>query len=406
MPTPSSTPPPTASSTPLPLSECPTGGQQAPALATTETLEGFESAIIDYLNANPSGVALKAELSRLKLGPAGAEIQLMPYLIEADLTADAIPELALNVAAPPSGNRVVLIFGCRNDHYVLLEEQAAPADLHLSWVIDMNGDGLAEVVSSWLDCGAGCLTVAWVIHWTGDHFDQAVELPEPDEHGGPSIFNGDVDLRDVDADGRLELVLSGGWSPRYGPGRNQTDIWGWDNGSLVFLRTEYAASEFRIHAVYDADASYLAKEYDEALALYQRAIFDDKLLGWGWDFDPATNERLEDPDERPRLSAYSRYRIMLLHLVQGDLPAATVVFDTLQERFPPGSVGYDYAALAARFWETYQASNDTVLACKSATDYAANHPEMLASLGPAFYGDNNLDHQYAPDDVCPLPDSP
>jgi len=108
-----------------------------------------------------------------------------------------------------------------------------------------------------------------------------------------------------------------------------------------------------------------------------------------------------DPDERPRLSAYARYRIMLLHIVQGSMPEAQVVYETLQDEFPARAVGHQYAELATVFWEGYNASEDIAAACGKAIEYASAHAdEVLTPLGSGFYGSGQRD--YAPEDICSL----
>ena len=92
---------------------------------------------------------------------------------------------------------------------------------------------------------------------------------------------------------------------------------------------------------------------------------------------------------------------MLLHVVQGNLHEAQVVYDTLQSKFPKNTIGHPYAELAAIFWEEYQANQNVAAACGNAVDYASAHKdEILTLLGSSFYGFRNRD--YAPEDICPF----
>jgi hypothetical protein len=148
-------------------------------------------------------------------------------------------------------------------------------------------------------------------------------------------------------------------------------------------------------------------DYEAALAFYQQAVFDEELIGWSqgrlWpDREYGGNPTpTPDPEERPRINAYGRYRIMLLHAVQGFQSPAQVVLDTLQEKFPAGTVGHPYAELAAVFWMEYSGSGDVGLACDKSIAYAADHPrETLVFLGRSFYGSGQ--REYAPEDICPF----
>lgn len=176
--------------------------------------------------------------------------------------------------------------------------------------------------------------------------------------------------------------------------------------------------EYRFQAVQDGDRASLAGQYDKALGFYQQAIFDDKLEGWSraqrdyvlqvhFDQEDGTATPVEtrpplDPAEYPALAAYARYRIMLLHVVQGHLSDAKVVYDTLQAKFPEGQHGYIQAELATAFWKRYAMSGDIGDACNAAIEYTqSNSIDILFYLGNnSQYGSQNL--AYTPETVCPF----
>ena len=99
-----------------------------------------------------------------------------------------------------------------------------------------------------------------------------------------------------------------------------------------------------------------------------------------------------DADEYARLSAYSRYRILLLYTMLGTSEEAQMVFNQLQETSLPGSPGYPYAVMAGLFWETYQQKEDLTAACLQVTQYADVHTEeVLSPLNSTTYGFNQPD---------------
>ena len=143
------------------------------------------------------------------------------------------------------------------------------------------------------------------------------------------------------------------------------------------------------------------------MAFYQQGVFDTELPGWAsgqlWpdrEYGDAPTPT-PDPEEDPRLSAYGRYRIMLLHAVQGFQQEAQIVYDTLQEKFPDGTLGSQYAELARVFWAEYSSSGDVESACAEAVAFAeAQSSTILRPLGKAFYGSGQ--REYNPEDICPF----
>ncbi|UCF61684.1 MAG: hypothetical protein JSV37_03085, partial [Anaerolineaceae bacterium] len=126
------------------------------------------------------------------------------------------------------------------------------------------------------------------------------------------------------------------------------------------------------------------------------------LLGWSQGYSPDSSDPLvPDPDERLRLGAYARYRILVLHVFRGYLEEAEIVYDSLHTRYPVGSVGGIYAELATIFWETYLLTNILTDACDEAARFVLEREsEILKPLGADFYGEYG--REYVAEDVCPF----
>ncbi|MDH3944938.1 MAG: hypothetical protein OEV06_12660 [Anaerolineae bacterium] len=151
------------------------------------------------------------------------------------------------------------------------------------------------------------------------------------------------------------------------------------------------------------------------MQLYQEVVFSDELDWWSaekMDYltslyhaqqdNLATPTPIEmDVNEYPYLAAYARYRIMLHHLVRGWVSEARTVYETLQAMFPPGAVGHEYAEMAARLWDEYQATNSLEQACAAVIAYVEDNQGILAPLGDKEHGLQS--HIYEPADVCPFP---
>ncbi len=294
-----------------------------------------------------------------------------------------------------------------------MDEYQDILDFSLLAVKDMNRDGMAEIV--FLHevigqlCGSmnalTCETDTHIVEWDGQKFEPLVlELVLEqyyDYDAGLYDFihtnYGRYLVTDTDSNGTFELLLEiapevyigtgSGWLGSYPVRIPEIEIWAWNGQAFTLARTEVGPPVFRIHAILDGDNAAWIGDYSEALASYQRAIFDETLMSWGpYQNGTTPQQRLGDPDERPRLSAYARYRILLLHIIQGHLPEAQVVYDTLQSQFPAGAVGRPYAELATIFWQEHQASQNIAAACAQAIAYASSHEkDILVPLGRDFY---------------------
>jgi hypothetical protein len=412
-------PTPPAQATPATLAVCPSPGEGPSrpfeVREGQSVVENLEPQILDYLNAGGDVQALQTALEDLTLPDEGSGWQSRTQVFSADVTGDDVPEVVLDLSFFVEGQYAegaLFVYRCQAGAY------AGGAVAHIGGQVfsgddpdpgmraiqDMNGDDVPEIVFSYITVigtHANFGREFRVIAWDGDKFVDLIQ-GDGDRPHAAGVLNGDGVIRDNDGDGILELELTHGVG--HGPEtsaleRSHTDVWAWDGQAFTLAYTQAAPPVFRIQAAWDGDAATLRGDYDGALAFYQQAIFDEALLGWaGGDAYDAT---AADPDERPRLSAYSRYRIMLLHVARGYLPEAQIVYDTLQEKFPQGAVGHAYAALATVFWDGYSANQDVAAACGQAVEYAAAHADaVLDPLGSAFYGLGWPD--YAPHGVCPL----
>jgi hypothetical protein len=182
--------------------------------------------------------------------------------------------------------------------------------------------------------------------------------------------------------------------------RDLTLVHAWNGAQYIAIDFIIPPPVYRFHAVQDGDDASYFGQYDRALAFYQQAIFDEALEWWSlarYEYEAArhcgggylTLPPLPSPDadERPRLEAYSRYRILLLHTVRGYMPEAKVVYDTLQRKFPAERAGHVYAEMASVFWNDYNVSHSIRTACSRAIAYANDHSAaILNPLGAQFYG--------------------
>ena len=435
-------------STPLPTSIVPAPSVPATTAPSevpdsTDLYESLEEEILSYLNDGSEPDALEAFIQIAEEALRAREETIYPTMAPpvvdiVDLTGDGIQEVIvlLHWDANFSNvdlDRILLVLAHEGGDYIALARIHAqdlvqrPYDMELARIEDVNQDGINEIILTLHDyqgpTGTNMLYVTFVLGWRDSDFQHLIlsgdEFLQPYLNGA-SALNVEAQLMDEDGDGRIEIVvrhagLYQGGSTRYyqietGPQRGATQIWTWD-GSAFSLATEFDSPEYRFQAMHDADDATLAGDYELAMELYLRVIYDNDLLGWAGPTQQMFDENELILEERYRLSAYSAYRIMLLHILWGNVAQAEEDLDTLHTYYPADSLQYPFTEMANIFWETYQASGEIEAACKKTSEYAASatysSPATLFGegnpidlLGISYYGWLNRD--YSPKDICPF----
>lgn len=341
-----------------------------------------------------------------------------------DFTNDGVPELAIRLTLNTSFSSFD-IFGCQDGEY------------HLLLSIPSNGLGYAPIIVSIEDNNKNSvpeLTILegylsqgghsfGVYEWDGEKFTSLLPPNHPDQPDSTFLWveaTGKIYYKDVDSDFLNELILESGipvWEIYYVglPWRNNSTYYKWNGQVFAPYKSEFTEPEFRFQAVQDADLAFTQQEYGKAVVLYQEAIFSDELRSYSpeirenlraiWEAQygevpTPTPYPIEDPTEYPSLAAYAYYRIMLLHLVQGQEAEAESTYQTLQDTFGADPYAASYVEMATKFWEAYQSTNKMYDGCAAAIQYAVEHPQILTPLGSDYHGWQS--HIYVPADVCPF----
>jgi hypothetical protein len=404
--------------------------------------ESCERDILAYLNSGRSPDTLQTSLQEIEIpewvkeDPFTQKMDKVAVL-NVDITGDGVNEVLVILKWEPNYSnvdldRVLLVFTPDGDAYRLLDRIHAldlvwrPYDLEVDRVQDMNLDGRNEIILTVPDFqgpgGINLLYVTFILRWNGSELEHLLIVPEEaflqPYANGAGALNNRPGIADYDGDGSLDLIVKhrglfpGGSSrnrfAETGPMRGRTEIWSWD-GKRYSLTTQLDPAVYYIHVVYDADDASLAGEYERAMSLYLQLIFDDKLRGWGTNFEKT--EVYEPPEERQRLSAYATYRIMLLHVLWGNEAEAQRDLETLHEYFPVDNPHYPFTEMASVFMDTYQTTRELGTACVETSKFATSavysgrdtywHEfNLLSMLGVSYYGWYNRD--YSPVDICPF----
>lgn len=328
-----------------------------------------------------------------------------------DVTNDEKPELIFDGFTKLYDTFYIL--HCRNGRYVVFsgqETMGVSEGFTIYKIVDMNKNGVPEIVIYARGCtGNGCYRF-FIGEWNGKTFINLA--PEIYLEG---VNEGEIKIKDINNDGTLELILVGGSYDFEIPWRQSIHTYIWDSNTFAEQPIEYVQPVYRFQAIQDADAAVLAGKYDKAIQLYQEAISNLKLEWWSVERReyeqtrieiPGSQEPtpsvvpLEDKAEYPHLAAYAYYRIMLLHLVQGNESGAGTIHNTLQQKYGNDAYARPYVGMANAFWNAYQSTHKMYDGCAAAIKYAVEHPETLTPLGSDYHGRQS--HIYVPADMCPF----
>lgn len=346
-----------------------------------------------------------------------------------DLTGDGLSELIF------TETDFVYIAGCKNGIFeTFLEYKGTQRTPAIKEIIDLNANGIPEIIT--LNAERHAFFSIRILEWDGAKFISLIKnviANETYDFIGGTAF--DYTIADINNDGLMEIIATDNDQFLYEnllgvPLRTFTITIGWNGENFVIENIEPTFPKYRFQAIQDADFYVRNWKYKQALELYQQAIFDNDLEWWSaerqeYEGYNAFNSYMEDwhngapialtetatpyptmpaikadLTEYPKLASYAYYRIMLLHIVQGNLAKAETTYNTLQEEFFHDQYGAPYAEMARDFWQAYQQNQNMTDACGAAITYAAMHPEILIPLGSDYHGWQS--HTYQPADVCPF----
>jgi tetratricopeptide (TPR) repeat protein len=376
----------------------------------------MDSAILDYLNA----------------GGVPEKLDALTYDVTIrELNNDDAPEIIFYDYRFPD----FVMFTCDNGKYKEAITRQVYVDLVASFVdilaiTDNNKNGFPEVFIEGIGCIYWSCGGLYVVEWDGEEFVHRVK--ESDSSGSNSnyaemTYRSASYLKDLDGDGVAELIWKGEVMPEWHmdrwsfyPQRLATHIYKWDGMNYTEQIVEYSTPEFRFQAVQDGDLYSKAGFYEKALQSYQQAATHDSLKWWtddSYDYTIASYGvgvcaenistcpvPVEDPRERPILSAYASFKKIIVYLLLDDVVKADATYQELQRVHPIETPGYPITEMAIAFWTEYQTSQDVSKACVLSIASIEDQTDVLSYLTGGYNGlaDQGIDYEYYPDEVCPF----
>ncbi|MAT44869.1 MAG: hypothetical protein CL609_21265 [Anaerolineaceae bacterium] len=390
--------------------------------------------ILDYLNQGGSIPPVFGEAD-----PSFADKNGYQHDNYKDLTGDNIPELILTIYGV-GGPQTFEIIGCTTkENYESLYSFDLGGMVLVRNIMnnDLNQDGIPEIVLRWTPTmGSGYISGYHIIAWDGNAFQNLITQTEFDGVNKISgIQNGWIrmngvagnypldgnpwQIKDIDQNSTLEMLISGGIGVsldeiRHGPYQPVTQIFMWNGEGFVMDDMQIGPPEYRFQAIQNGDLYTLMHKYERAYEAY-RQVIDDPYLAW-WSEEsvafisaeldaqleklPTPTLSAPDKNEYPYLAAYAMYRIFLLHILQGQMKEAELVYSALQAQYIPEMPGHIFTQLAKTFWNSYKASEDIHTACADTVDYALPfQDEVLRYIG-GYHGWQSLDYELT--DICPF----
>lgn len=221
---------------------------------------------------------------------------------------------------------------------------AATAGLQVRGVDDMTGDGLPDLVMTWLECGAHtCITNVTI----ASYHNGILENLAPVDASIESLESFEIEGGAV----RLEGGLIG--SVGAGPQRPSTTLVRWA-GSRFRVESEEGDPVYLVHLLNDADRLFAAAQYQEAQQLYLQASTDSALRDW--------KAELGEAPGRPELQAYATFRAAISNFRLDQAVSAVALLGQTVDRFPATM----HAAAASQYLAGLDEGNDPAGACARA----------------------------------------
>ncbi len=313
---------------------------------------------------------------------------------KSDINQNGIPELMITFKIDPNNNYA----------YDLLEWDGQEMKAILQVDHGYNARDISRIAN-----GVGWNSIQQV--WVDDHWVLVL-----------NDTVGEFTLKDLDGNGFYEIVFDD-----YGPGNKmifyetgpwlyQRLVFTWNGESFLFSDYQIDSPLYRYQALQEADRAFLLRNYDQALILYDKVI-QSTVLEWYsldrkkyfWDIYAAKHSgrdtsEIHPPyfraDEYQYLSAYARFRKMVLQLAAGKQADAYNSYQLIDQIYTVKNPGFKHAEIGRIYWNAVENGMSLMDACQPVIEYVAENPKLMDALGDQWHGDQS--HIYTPADVCPL----
>jgi hypothetical protein len=324
-------------------------------------------------------------------------------LFEEDLDNDNKKEIIIAISRiigfGAATSRLFIVDSKDDEYFLSVELQKGETTrIEIERIADINRDNWKEIILFGYWCGAStCGIDISLIRY--DYKEKAYKYLNKEEIISVNAVDSDeakskaIRFEDCDNDGVLEIITWGGYRVRTG-----TNIYKWNGEFYVHSETIWDPPEYLIHAIYDANEALLKKDYQKAITLYKKIIYEQPYKTIG----DLTGEKEEGEKEKQHLTAFARFRLILAYLLQKDENQAKTILEKIKKEQPE----HICTTLSQILWENYQTIKDITKACKEVINYAKGNPKIKEDFYEYFigqhYGYYDLPYDWEMEDICPL----
>ena len=388
-------------------------------LSSEHFLDDYFKAIQDHLNAGCSPSQLYEAMKQ-------HEGIRMEYSL-ADFNGDQLWEIVFGGNTCSGGGQVlclgeaeggVTIYRWENNEWVAetLYQEWYINQVRIVKIGDLVGSELPELVVKYQEQGSGCSNILHIYQWEESGW-QRLEFETLQIGGSNARYNPGymfcglkVDFDEKGQNGETKIYLNFATGPGYiahgGVGRRATVEYVWDGSTYVPTNLVILPSEYRIHAIQDAQVMIDAGKYYEAAYYYQMAANDDTLLNVISLYDYLENSDGSTDPDLERLShdyqtSFAHFRLVTIWSVLGYPERAQREIQYLASEYPENSPGSEFLDLALYFVEQMNSEKNVSQVCQALTERI---DDLFPSLPSHYYwGTYNVSYAVA-DEICTFQD--
>ncbi|MCA9899606.1 MAG: hypothetical protein H6654_16070 [Ardenticatenaceae bacterium] len=361
-------------------------------------LAEFSENLVTYLNKVGTIEQLPEQLAAL-------DIEYEIFLV--DMNGDGITEVVLNTSIPfeelSPRDHITSVLQCRDDSYQIIFETFWGYWHYFDYTFsdDVNNDGNMDVIVLGGFAGSACALGPTILLLQ----DDAILDVSPNLESSFSCSDQNrVMLNDTDNDGIKEFIVSGPTleHTEFPPPRIITQTYGLQNNTYSLQTLELGPPESLVHLLDDAQKALDYNEWDLAVELY-KDVAQNQLLGafYSYNITPfqLAKELGVEPDHPLEYQqAFALFRLAALQTVLGNTAEADWALTQLQERFPPDMPGAEFISLTLLLVNSFQEGNTPESACEAvAQEIEQTYPE----LGAHYYWGWNI-VWYENETICPF----
>jgi len=311
-----------------------------------------------------------------------------------DFDGDGINELFLTTSFYPENqdnteNSYLVVKKTQGQYSIVYSKSETAYHLpKIEFVADLDGDNLPDLVFTRPTFGDDTGADIFVVREekSGTNLIQV---------GETALIIDKIFASTDNKDNTKNLVVIGfepGWGSS-GPGRTIEEIYSASSEKYGLLQSSYLPDNYRIHVLQDAQIAYNAGNDELAIKFWKQAAHDTTLENF-------PSMRIENDIPEKYQPAFAVYRLYTYFLSKNDTKNTQVYWTELNNKYPEGSPGGEFIALATEAKRLLDTNQDVDFVCDGIYEFLNSTNENVNFLTEHWYwGDHNLDIA----DFCPLP---